>query len=289
MTREEVSVKLDYKNLPHISQHYVVPHPSSVKVDEGKASCANVNDENSSVASGEMTGAEEVAYDPTKDDRHVAVVYSLWSHFLDVCSYESLSLKGNTNVALYDPNYPYNCHTNGRRLPNFISLSQGKSLEHGKEELNIFSVASKSSSSVSPSSVALTASSATSFASPAGLPSNTESTKIALLSTGDFEYNSDSMGSIVDMCESFSSGAEEDKPCVAQSDSLVRNDVEANPATNSFYESWESAFAAPAEQVAKSIFTIPLPTCNSALPQPRLKKSTSATFSKPCLLSHIWL
>jgi len=262
MTREEVSVKLDYKNLPHISQHYVVPHPSSVKVDDGKASGANVLDEKlpSSMSVGEMTGVEEGVYDPTKDARHVAVVYSLWSHFLDVCScsYESSALKGNTNVALYDPTYPYNCHTNGRRLPNFISLSLGKSLEHRNEELSIFPVVSRSSPS---EMIAATASSSTSIASPASLPSNTESTKIALVSTCDFEYNPDSMGSIVDMCETFSSGAnEESKPCSTQCDSLVNNDVDANPVTNSsFYESWESAFAAPAEQVAKSIFTFLFP------------------------------
>ena len=70
-------------------------------------------------------------YDPTKDPRHVAAVYSMWSHFLDFCA-------SDINTAVKEPRYvpstddasassPFNAHTGGKRLKLFVNLSLGKS------------------------------------------------------------------------------------------------------------------------------------------------------------------
>jgi hypothetical protein len=67
------------------------------------------------------------SYDPTKDPKHVAAVYSMWSHFLDFCYLDENSIVREPRlVPPPDPTNPFNAHTGGRRLKIFMDLSQSK-------------------------------------------------------------------------------------------------------------------------------------------------------------------
>jgi Zinc finger C-x8-C-x5-C-x3-H type (and similar) len=93
MPRHEVVGRLDFRNLPLISQHYVVPHPTTT------------------------TGTP-------REMRNNYAVYSMWSHFLDF-----LAADPNSVIRIprrVDPPNAYdevNQHTGKRRLPVFVSLS----------------------------------------------------------------------------------------------------------------------------------------------------------------------
>lgn len=150
--------------VPHISQSYVVPHPSSVKQSSNESAILDKNmkdnmlsapkslysitstwdgksitsgsimsllDDGYSINSMTSIPAQTAgAYDPTKDPRHVAAVYSMWSHFLDFCySDENSVVKEPRFVATPDCTSPFNAHTGGKRLKVLMTLSQGKSAD----------------------------------------------------------------------------------------------------------------------------------------------------------------
>lgn len=145
-----------YIIVPFINQHYIVPHPSSVKTttittkSESssllKSSLDSLNDvsislndliyqssinQSTSQSSSTLTvvTADLNDNDPTKDARHVEAVYSMWSHFLDFCSSDENSVvKESRLVATPDPFNPINVHTGKTRLAIFMKLSQGKSV-----------------------------------------------------------------------------------------------------------------------------------------------------------------
>eukprot|EP01035_Chromulina_nebulosa_P018303 gene18303-23988_t len=132
MPKESVIGVLDDKNMPHISQKYIVPNPSSLLSNE-----SNILDSNDSITKSTKLSNSSTndsitigaGYDPTKDYRHVEVVYSLWSHFLDFCKSDINSVVTEPRlVSPPDPCNPFNVHTCRRRLQVFQSLSQGESI-----------------------------------------------------------------------------------------------------------------------------------------------------------------
>ena len=100
--------------VPHINQHYIVPHPSSVDLLSDIETFDNT--------AGNLS-------DPTKDYRHVSAVYSMWSYFLDFCAIDENSIVIEKRVVEeLNPFNLINCHTGNKRLSVFSTLSQGKSL-----------------------------------------------------------------------------------------------------------------------------------------------------------------
>lgn len=164
MTRESVNGKLDNRNrkininlylhlltnarmtVPHVSQHYIVPHPSSVSRESDLGvldSPASLPPPHQQQTLGQQTPS--LGYDPLKDPRHVAGVYcrfppisfvlsltrmaAMWNHFLDFCASDELSIVREPRlVPTKDPTNPFNPHTGGPRLPVFMDLAQGRSI-----------------------------------------------------------------------------------------------------------------------------------------------------------------
>lgn len=96
MTRDSVTGKVDNKNLPHISQHYIVPIPCSYTFSNSNNDLA---------------------------------VYSMWEHFLDFLKSDYLSVVMiPRRTSLPNPYSAINTHTGRRRLPCFQALSQERSI-----------------------------------------------------------------------------------------------------------------------------------------------------------------
>lgn len=100
MPRHEVQGKTDGRNLPAISQHYIVPNPALNTIGL------------------------------TRDVRNNDAVYSLWSYFLDFLVTDPASMIQIPRWSLpLVANERVNKHTGKRRLNLFVTMSEGKCLQ----------------------------------------------------------------------------------------------------------------------------------------------------------------
>jgi len=100
MPQSMVNEKLDSNGQPHVIQAYSVPQPQNDQYQD-----------------------------------HDRAVYSMWMHFVDSCLANQDSKSGAQMSACYSaPNTLLNRYTNMKRLPTFLTLSRGESLDRKQSQ-----------------------------------------------------------------------------------------------------------------------------------------------------------